>query len=101
MRSIVRALAVSTLALTLTGGIAFAAQDDHHDDQQHHQQYVRHQEWKKGAHIRQEDWARGAQVDWHAHHLRHPPAGYEWRLIDGNYVLCSSDGVISTVIVAR
>ena len=98
MRSIVRALAVSTLALTLTGGIAFA-QDDHHDDQ--HQQYVRHQEWKKGAHIRQEDWARGAQVDWHAHHLRQPPSGYEWRQIDGNFVLCNSDGVISTVVVAR
>jgi Ni/Co efflux regulator RcnB len=97
MRAIYRAIAVSTLALTLTAGIAFA--QDHHDDQ--HQQYVRHSEWRKGAHIRQEDWSRGAQVDWHAHHLRHPPAGYEWRMIDGNYVHCSSDGVISTVVVVR
>jgi Ni/Co efflux regulator RcnB len=97
MRSFGQALAVSALALTLTGGIAFA--QDHHDDQ--HQQYVRHEEWKKGYHIKQEDWARGAQVDWQAHHLRHPPNGYEWREIDGNYVLCSSDGVISTVVVVH
>ena len=99
MRAIYRAIAVSTLALTLTGGIAFAQDHDH--DQDHHQQYVRHSEWKKGAHIRQEDWSRGEQVDWHVHHLRLPPAGYEWRMIDGNYVLCSSDGVISTVVVVR
>ena len=98
MKAICRAIAVSTLALTLTGGIAFA-QD--HPDQDHHQQYVRHSEWKKGAHIRQEDWARGEQVDWHAHHLRQPPAGYEWRMIDGNYVLCNSNGVISTVVVVH
>jgi len=98
MRAIYRAIAVSALALTLSGGIAFA-QD--HSDQDHHQQYVRHSEWKKGAHIRQEDWSRGEQVDWHAHHLRQPPTGYEWRMIDGNYVLCSSGGVISTVVVVR
>jgi Ni/Co efflux regulator RcnB len=97
MRKIAHALAVSTLALTLTGGIAFAQPQP----QDQHQQYVRHQEWKKGYHIRQEDWARGAQVDWHAHHLRHPPAGYEWRQIDGNYVLCSSDGVIESVVVVH
>ena len=98
MKAIGRALAISTLALTLTGGIAFA-QD--HPDQEQHQQYVKHSEWKKGAHIRQEDWSRGQQVDWHAHHLRQPPAGYEWRAIDGNYVLANSDGVISTTIVVK
>jgi Ni/Co efflux regulator RcnB len=97
MRSIAHALAVSALTLTLTGGIAFA--QDHHDDQ--HQQYVHHEEWRKGAHIRQEDWGRGAQVDWHAHHLHRPPAGYEWREIDGNYVCANSAGVISTTIVVH
>lgn len=97
MKPIFRTLALSTLALTLAGGTAAAFAQDHPD----HQQYVRHEEWKKGYHMRHEDWARGEQVDWHAHHLKRPPAGYEWRAIDGNFVLASSDGVISTVVVAR
>jgi Ni/Co efflux regulator RcnB len=96
MKPIFRTLAFSTLALTLTGGTGAAFAQDHPD----HQQYVRHQEWKKGYHIRQEDWARGEQVDWHAHHLKRPPGGHEWRAIHGNFVLASSDGVISTVVVA-
>jgi Ni/Co efflux regulator RcnB len=98
MRRIAQALAVSALALTLTGGIAIA-QD--HPDQEHHDQYVRHDEWKKGYHMHQEDWSRGAQVDWHAHHLRHPPNGYEWREIDGNYVCANSDGVIYATVVVH
>jgi Ni/Co efflux regulator RcnB len=95
MNAFCRALAVSTLALTLTGSVAIA--QDHHDD--HHQQYVKHEEWKKGAKIRNEDWSRGEQVDWHSHHLRRPPAGYEWRQVDGNYVLAAvATGVIASVI---
>lgn len=95
MKSFPRVLALSTLALTLTGGLAFA--QDHPDNHK----YVQHPEWKKGRHIEQNDWARGEQVDWHAHHLKQPPAGHEWREIDGNFVLASSDGIISTVVVAR
>ncbi len=97
MKKLSRILAVSSLALTLSGGVAFA-QDQH---PQEHQRYVRHNEWKKGAHIRDEDWRRGEQVDWHAHHLRQPPRGYEWREIDGNYVLANPSGVIFSVVVAR
>jgi Ni/Co efflux regulator RcnB len=98
MNAFCRVFAVSTLALTLTGGVAIA--QDHPDDQ-HHQQYVKHQEWHKGAKINHDDWARGEQVDWHAHHLRKPPAGYDWRLVDGNYVLAKDDGTIFTVVIAR
>ncbi len=97
MKKLSRILAVSSLALTLSGGVAFA-QDQH---AQEHQRYVRHDEWKKGAHIRDEDWRRGEQVDWRAHHLRHPPSGYEWREVDGNYVLANPSGVIFSVVVAR
>ncbi|HUA97025.1 MAG TPA: RcnB family protein [Terracidiphilus sp.] len=101
MKALPRILAVSTLALTLTGGVALA-QDHGHDEQaEHHQQYVRHSEWRKGAHVRDEDWRRGEQVDWHAHHLRRPPNGYEWREIDGNYVMANSSGVIFSVVIAR
>jgi len=98
MNAFCRVFAVSALALTLTGSVAIA--QDHPDD--HHQQYVKHEEWKKGAKIRNEDWARGEQVDWHAHHLRRPPAGYEWRQVDGNYILARpSDGAIFSVTVGR
>jgi len=98
MNAFCRVFAVSALALTLTGSVAIA--QDHPDD--HHQQYVKHEEWKKGAKIRNEDWARGEQVDWHAHHLRKPPTGYEWRQVDGNYILARpSDGVIFSVTVGH
>jgi len=95
MRSFPRIFALFTLALTLTTGLAFA--QDHPDNQK----YVHHPEWKKGRHIEQANWGRGERVDWHAHHLKQPPTGYEWRQIDGNFVLATSDGVISTVVVAR
>lgn len=102
MKPIRKAFAVSTLALFLSGGLAFAsgqlalAQD--HDN--HH--YVHHDEWKKGYHMRDEDWRRGEHIDDYKHyHLHAPPRGYEWRLIDGNYVLAASDtGIVSTVVVA-
>jgi Ni/Co efflux regulator RcnB len=99
MKALFRALTVSTLALTLAGGVAFA-QD--HPDQAQHQQHVQHKERKKGYHLNHDDWARGQAVsDWHAHHLRRPPDGYEWRMIDSNYVLANSDGVISTLVVVH
>jgi Ni/Co efflux regulator RcnB len=99
MNKFCRVFAVSTLALTLAGSVAIA--QDHHDDQDHHQQYVKHQEWHKGAKINHDDWGRGEQVDWHAHHLRRPPNGYEWRYVDGNYVLANNDGLIFSVVIGH
>jgi Ni/Co efflux regulator RcnB len=103
MKSISRVLAVSTLTLTLAlaSGPAFAQDHPGDDHAQQHQKYVKHQEWKKGAKIRNEDWSRGEQVDWHAHHLRQPPAGYDYRLVDGNYVLAKPDGTIFSITIAR
>jgi len=96
-----KAVAVSTLALTLVGGVAFA--QDHHDQDNHdqHAHYVHHPEWKKGYHMQHNDWARGEQVDWRANHLHTPPAGYEWRLIDGNYVCANTNGVVFSVVIAK
>jgi len=88
-------------------GVALAQQDqDHHDqqaqpDQNRHDNhtFVAHKEWRKGATIPHEDWDRGDQVDYHQYHLSAPPSGYEWRMIDGNYVLVNiSSFQIRTVI---
>jgi Ni/Co efflux regulator RcnB len=81
MRKLNTFLALTILSTSLMGGVAVA--QDHHDNHT----YVQHKEWKKGATIKQEDWARGDQVDYRQYHLSAPPKGYEWRMIDGNYVL--------------
>jgi Ni/Co efflux regulator RcnB len=95
-----KALALCALAGILSTGAAYA--QDHPDDRGHdNHQYVKHDEWKKGYHLQQQDWARGERVDWHQYHLRKPPNGYEWRLIDGNYVLAAiSTGVVASVVIA-
>lgn len=109
MKPMLKNLAVSALFVALCGGTAIA-QDQHDDQQEHrdqdhrdqdrHAQYVRHDEWKKGERIRHEDWDRGQRVDdWQTHHLRRPPKGYEWRDIDGQYVLANPDGVIHQIVV--
>jgi Ni/Co efflux regulator RcnB len=75
--------------------------DDHHDDHQQNQ-YVQHKDWKRGYHMNHDDWDRGQRVDdWHTHHLTAPRDGYEWRQIDGNYVMADRNGVVSTVVVQR
>jgi Ni/Co efflux regulator RcnB len=102
MNKICRIFAVSSLALTLTGGIALAQDHPDNHDRDHHQQYVKHDDWKKGHRINHDDWGRGEAVsDWQTHHLRRPPAGYEWRMVDGNYVCANNDGVIFSVVVGR
>ena len=93
MKSFSRSLAVSALSFALLGGVAIA--QEHHEDREHHDQYVRHDEWRKGYHMRHDDWDRGRRVDdWRVRHLRRPPRGYEWRDIDGRYVMANHDGVI-------
>ena len=71
--------------------------NDRHDDHG----YVRHDEWRKGYRMRHEDWDRGERIDYRQYRLRRPPEGYEWRQVDGNYVLAAvATGVIASVIVA-
>ncbi len=104
MKRIQAAVTACALALALSNGSAFA--QDHHDDhdRDHHDDhghYVHHDEWRKGEHIRHEDWDRGERVDYRHYHLHRPPRGYEWRQVDGNYVLAAvATGVIASVVVA-
>lgn len=112
MRRLMKMVAAGTIAVSLAGGAAIA--QDHHDDQEHHDQrdrhdqrdhhdhYVRHDDWRRGQHIRRDDWDRGERVDdWQARHLRRPPRGYEWREVDGQYVMANSGGVIFSVVIPR
>jgi Ni/Co efflux regulator RcnB len=97
MREICRILAVTALAASLFGPASFA--QDHHDD--HHDAYVRHDEWKKGYHMDKGDWGRAQHIDYRQYHLSAPPRGYEWRSVDGNYVLAAvATGIISSVVIA-
>jgi Ni/Co efflux regulator RcnB len=99
MKPMLKSVALCTLAMTLTGGIAVA--QDHHDDQHDNHHYVRHDDWKKGEHMRHEDWNRGERVDYRHYHLQEPPHGYEWREVDGNYVMAAvATGVIASVVIA-
>jgi len=86
-------LALAILSTGLMGSSALA--QEHHDNHT----YVEHKEWKKGAPIRHEDWDRGDKVDYHQDHLGVPPRGYEWRMVDGQYVLANSSSFqIRTVV---
>jgi Ni/Co efflux regulator RcnB len=92
MKKLHAVLALAILSTSLMGG---ALAQDHHDNHA----YVEHREWKKGAHLKHEDWERGDKVDYRQHHLSPPPRGYEWRMVDGNYVLANSSTFqIRTVI---
>src|SRR5580698_7273173 len=85
-------------AMVATANTQAVAND--HDNHDNHA-YVHHEEWKKGAKIRDEDWQRGAHIDYKEQHLRAPPSGYEWREVDGNYVLAAvATGVIASVVAA-
>ncbi len=102
MNLIRKAFAYSTLAVTLGSGALFAQnRDDHRDDRHDNHPYVRHQEWRKGARMNNNDWGRGQRVDYRRYHLHAPPRGYEWREVDGNYVMAAvATGLIASVIAA-
>jgi Ni/Co efflux regulator RcnB len=95
---LILSLLLATAVITANTG-AFADEHDGHQDGGHN--YVHHQEWHKGARMKNEDWSRGEHVDYKQRHLRRPPHGYEWREVDGNYVLAAvATGVIASVIAA-
>jgi Ni/Co efflux regulator RcnB len=96
--------AAATVAL-LAGSMGSALAQSHgrHDNHYRgpHRHYVHH-DWRKGGHIARGDWNRGHRVDWRGHHLRQPPRGYEWREVDGNYVMAAvATGVIASIILSH
>lgn len=96
MKKLHMVLALAFLSTSLMGGVTLA--QDHQDHHDNHS-YVQHKEWRKGATIQHEDWDRGDKIDYTRYHLSAPPNGYEWRMIDGNYVLVNvSNFQIRTVV---
>ena len=108
----------SAIALSLLAGAAGAASaqpyghdqrggyGDHRDDRGYHRDFnggdrwATHREWRRGGRIDRDDWRGASVVDYRIHHLRHPPRGYQWREIDGRYVLAAvATGVIADIII--
>ena len=114
MNRMIKVFALPVLAMSLAGLPAGAQEhqdQDHHDqdhrDQGHRDQdrhdnggYRHHDDWKKGSRIRHEDWDRGNRVDYRRYHLQRPPAGREWRNVDGNFILGDSSGLIFSIRTA-
>jgi Ni/Co efflux regulator RcnB len=100
MNRIQKLAAIPLLGIALMGTQAIVAQDHDNHDNGH---YVHHSEWRKGYHMKQEDWNRGDHIDnWKQYKLRQPPNGYEWRRVDGNFVLAAAaTGVIASVVLAH
>ena len=92
MKKLHTVLALVVFSTSLMGGVAIAQDQAHQDNQTNvehrdNHSYVEHKEWRKGSHIKHEDWDRGEKIDYRQNHLSAPPRGYEWRMVDGNYVL--------------
>ena len=109
-------LAVVSLSLALLTGPALQANaqgrpdqgrpDQGHQDQNRPQQDHRdnrqpeHSDWRRGARMDHNDWDRGARVDYREHRLQQPPRGYEWRQVDGRFVLATiATGIIASIIL--
>jgi len=96
MKAIRAAFALPLLAMALAS-LPALAQDHQDQDRRDNHTYKQHNEWKAGTKIQHEDWDKGDKVDYRQNHLRRPPAGHEWRQIEGNYVMANQDGVIVSV----
>jgi Ni/Co efflux regulator RcnB len=95
VKPFIKNTAFALLAVMLAGpSMALYAQHDDHG-------YVHHNEWKKGYRMKQEDWNRGEHIDYRERHLPAPRRGYEWRQVDGNYVMAAvATGIIASTIIA-
>jgi Ni/Co efflux regulator RcnB len=113
MKPIRNLFTISALSLAMLTSASFAQDhhddhhdnqgQDHHDDRQNgpHNQYVRHNDWKKGHRMNNADWSRGQRIDYQQYHLGAPRRGYEWRQVDGNYVMAAvATGLIASVVIA-
>lgn len=88
--------ALCLIAATFAAG-ATQARPPRHDS---HHGWHDHSDWRKGGYVARNDWDHGQRIDYRSHHLSRPPRGYEWRQVNGNYVLAAvATGVIASLIL--
>jgi Ni/Co efflux regulator RcnB len=95
---------LSGLALSLVlGATAASAQPGRYDDRRDDHrgqpsagQGYDHHNWHRGGRVDRNEWRNGHRVDYRSRHLRKPPRGYEWREVNGDYVL----GAVATGLIA-
>ena len=110
MKRFLTAVATISLAGTLALGTAASAQSDryyhHHDDNYYHRD-VYNIDYRRdradrhdGSYAGFSDWDRAHRVvDYHRYGLYHPAPGFQWRWVDGNFVLGNvATGLISDVV---
>ncbi len=119
MKLIFRKTVGIAAALAMLAGPAMAQQGPPHDqghDQDHGPQYAQHppppmhhQEPQHQAYGPPHGgWHQGDQynggrqaVDWHQHHLRQPPSGYEWVQSGNQFVMVAiTTGIIASIIAS-
>ncbi len=66
----------------------------HHDGDRHDRDGYRHDQgrhngWRRGGRVDRNEWYQGQRMDYRRYHLRQPPRGYEWREVNGDYVLAA------------
>lgn len=55
---------------------------------------------QRGGYVDRGRWEYAQRVDYHYHHLRQPPYGYEWRSYDGSWVLAAlASGLIMEILI--
>jgi Ni/Co efflux regulator RcnB len=78
------------------------ARDDHGRDDHGGPRGHDHGHWRKGDRIEHVEWRHYQRVDWRHHHLHAPPRGYEWREVNGDYVLAAvATGLIVSIIAGQ
>lgn len=114
--TLARTLVAATAATALLASATIAAADPRDGGQAYGQQvsvadnghanwgqnYSGDHQWRRGQRIGYNDWSGAQPVDYRAHHLRHPPRGYEWRESRGQYVMAAvASGVIASIILSN
>ena len=92
-------VAAASAALLASASVAVAQPSNHQRTSWGQDQGGDHH-WRQGEQMGRNDWATAQPVDYRAHHLRHPPRGYEWRQSNGQYVLAAvATGVIASMVL--
>ena len=75
------------------------APEQRHEEQRaperHYQSVEEHGGWRRGSEMRRDDWDHGRHFEYREYGLREPPFGYEWREVNGVFIL----GAITTGII--